>query len=106
MTRLWILPNQITYRMWVSEEYHTHTPKDPIIEKVPHMICKKCGADLGTGTDIHPIYTHCYNCNFKNFNPYKYKNLKTELICLEFGEKEIDGIIVPYTKIYEKENEL
>ncbi len=104
MTRLWLLPNKIAHRTWTSEEYNNYNPKDSIVEKVSHMVCKKCGANLGTGTGISPTYVYCDNCKSKNFRPYKYKDFKTELRCLEFGTKEVDGIIVPYTKIYDKEN--
>ena len=117
MTRRHWIADGIVIREWTQEEYNTLNPTDRIKEDVLYNICMCCGrpksiatsfmVDISGGTVDNDFINYCNNCLRKAFRFKRnngYKKIKTELICVEFGEENFMGRIIPYTRFYGEEN--
>lgn len=100
--RYWVTPSNYVDREWTEEEYKTCDPKIGIIVKMPYVKCEKCGHIINQYWDT--TFMECLRCGKVNHTPYNIVNLDTKLRCIEFGEKEIDGLITQYTHFYGGEN--
>lgn len=101
INKYWVTPNNSIYRKWTDEEYKTCDPRIGIIEKMPYVKCKKCGTIINSYWDTTSM--RCSRCKTFNFPPYKIVDLDTKLKCVEFGDKEINGLITQYVYVYEEE---
>ena len=115
MNRYWITSDRIIIREWSSKEYKQLEPTTCIEEKILWNVCMNCGEPFSTAsnTKIRPdgsnaIRHFCPECFCKKdrlfFAPKNKNNgyayLMTKLHTIEFGEKEINGIICNYTHEY------
>ena len=109
MTRYWITTDGVCIRKWIQEEYNTVDPSSHIYEDVLWNVCMNCGKPFSVAhhiiTDANGDNPHkqlCRACKSKRDYSFLgpitvrdrnggYAYLKTELCCMEFGEKEIDG---------------
>lgn len=114
--RYWVAYNTII-REWTQEEYNTLNPTDRIEEDVLYNICMCCGRpksiatrvmlDISGGTIDNDFLNYCSKCVLKKIKLKRnngYKKIRTELICVEFGEEDFCGKIIQYTRFYGEEN--
>jgi hypothetical protein len=115
MSRYWITSDKIVIREWSSKEYEQLEPTICIEEEVLWNVCMNCEAPFSVASyvkerpDGSNARRHfCPECSAKRnrlfFAPKNRNNgyayLMTKLHTVEFGEKEIDGIICPYRYEY------
>ncbi len=100
--RYWVVPSNAIYREWTEEEYETCDPKIGTTEEMPYVKCARCGKVIGQYWNT--TFMECHHCHTYNLKPYNIMILDTKLRCVEFGEKEIDGLITQYTYFYGEEN--
>lgn len=100
--RYWVTPSNYIYGEWTDEEYKTCDPKIGRTIKMSYVKCEKCGHIINQYWDT--TFMKCLCCGQTNRAPYNIVNLDTKLRCIEFGEKEIDGLITQYTYFYGKES--
>ena len=116
MKRYWLtMDDGILIREWSSIEYNSLNPCDRISEDVLYHVCMCCGKPKSTATHIvtdteckivKDIFSaYCSECLAKhNMSPKKknngYKQIKTNLKCMEISEKELGGKICSFTTVY------
>ena len=99
--RFWVAPDDSVIRHWTQEEYDTLHPSQCIKEYLKYTICRHCGKLLGV-FNSHERY--CKRCRILlSFIPRNrgFKEVLTELHCVEIGEREIDnGYVVAVMNKY------
>ena len=89
-------------REWNEEEYKNINPETHIHECVVLSQCEHCGSLLyATFIDQGHCYCQlCYEKGRRNIRHPNYFKATIEMRCIEIGEQEIGGTVVPMCKIY------